>query len=50
MCVTTFQVLQVLPGEASPELAVDRPKQKCFRPVSSPRKELWQMPVSGRMS
>ena len=50
MCLTTFQVLQVFPGEASPEPVVDRPKQECLRPISSPGKELWQMPVSGRMS
>ena len=45
MCDNFFQVLQVLPGEATPKPVVDGSQQECLCPLSSTRKELWQMPV-----
>ena len=45
-----LQVLQVFPWKTSPEPGVDGPEQECICPVGSPRKELWKMPISGRMS
>ena len=43
MC--TFQVLQVLPREASPEPDLDGPQQECLCSVRSPGEKLRQMPI-----